>query len=160
MTNEIRCELELRADDDRTGPGRLSGVLMRYGDKGQHGREVFNRGALSWPEDGVILNDAAQPAAQPIVRFVPVVDGDEVRVDVDLPDTQRGRDAATMVRGGTLRGLSVEFRSQRERMRGGIREISGAVLVRAGLVDDPSYGGSTVEVRADAEGAALPRVWL
>ena len=159
MRNEIRCSVEVRDDDDRTGPGRLSGVLMRYGDKGQHGREVFTRGALAWPEGGVILNEQHNRQA-PIVRFVPVVDGDEVRVDVDLPDTQRGRDAATMVRDGTLRGLSVEFRAQREGMRGGIREISGAVLVRAGLVDDPSYGGSTVEVRADAEGVALPRVWL
>ena len=154
---EIRCAVELRDDADRTGPGRLSGVLMRYGDKGQHGREVFNRGALSWPEGGVVLN-MQHDRAQPIVRFAPVADGDEVRVDVDLPDTQRGRDAATMVRDGTLRGLSVEFRSQREGMRGGIREISGAVLVRAGLVDDPSYGGSTVEVRADEE--APRRVWL
>ena len=159
MTNEIRCPLELRADEDRAGPGRLSGVLMRYGDKGQHGREVFTRGALSWPEGGVVLN-MQHDRMQPIVRFVPVADGDEVRVDVDLPDTQRGRDAATMVRDGTLRGLSVEFRAQREGMRGGTREISGAVLVRAGLVDDPSYGGSTVEVRADGAGAALPRVWL
>ena len=156
---EIRCSVEFRDDADRAGPGRLSGVLMRYGDKGQHGREVFTRGALSWPDGGVILN-MQHDRAQPIVRFAPVADGDEVRVDVDLPDTQRGRDAATMVRDGTLRGLSVEFRSQREGMRGGIREISGAVLVRAGLVDDPSYSGSTVEVRADAEGAALPRVWL
>ena len=131
---------------------------MRYGDKGQHGREVFTRGALSWPEGGVVLN-MQHDRAQPIVRFAPVADGDEVRVDVDLPDTQRGRDAATMVRDGTLRGLSVEFRSQREGMNsGGIREISGAVLVRAGLVDDPSYGGSTVEVRADEE--APRRVWL
>ena len=158
MTTEIRCAIEVRDDADRAGPGRLSGVLMRYGDQGQHGREVFTRGALSWPDDGVILNEQHNRQA-PIVRFVPVEDGDEVRVDCAIPDTQRGRDAMTMVRDGTLRGLSVEFRSLREGMRGGIREISGAVLVRAGLVDDPSYPGSTVEVRADAD-AALPRVWL
>ena len=131
---------------------------MRYGDPGQHGREVFARGSLTWPADGVILNEQHNRQA-PIVRFVPAVDGDEVRVDVDLPDTQRGRDAATMVRDGTLRGLSVEFQSEREGMRGGVREISGAVLVRAGLVDDPSYPGSTVEVRAD-DAAPLRRVWL
>ena len=155
---EIRCALDLRADDDRAGPGRLTGVLMRYGDAGMHGREVFTRGALSWPDGGIVLNEQHNRQA-PIVRFVPIDDGDEVRIDVPLPDTQRGRDAATSVQNGTLRGASVEFRSQREGMRGGVREISGAVLVRAGLVDDPSYGGSTVEVRADA-GADLRRVWL
>ena len=158
MKNQIRCALELRADDDRGGPGRLSGVLMRYGDPGQHGREVFRAGALTWPADGVILNEQHNRQA-PIVRFVPAVDGDEVRVDVELPDTQRGRDAATSVRNGTLRGLSVEFRSTSDGIVRGIREISGAVLVRAGLVDDPSYPGSTVEVRAD-DAAPLRRVWL
>ena len=158
MTTEIRCALDLRADADRGGPGRLTGVLMRYGDAGQHGREVFARGALSWPDGGIVLN-MQHDRTQPIVRFVPVDDGDEVRIDAQLPDTAAGRDAAVMVRNGTLRGASVEFRSEREGMRGGIREISGAVLVRAGLVDDPSYPDSTVEVRADAN-PARRRVWL
>ena len=158
MNTEIRCAVELREDADRGGPGRLSGVLMRYGDAGQHGGEVFRSGALSWPQGGVVLNEQHNRQA-PIVRFVPTIDGDEVRIDVDLPDTQRGRDAAVMVRNGTMRGVSVEFRAQRQRFAGGRREIDAALLVRAGLVDDPSYGDSTVEVRSDA-GEPLPRVWL
>lgn len=158
MTTEIRCAVELRADPDRGGPGRLRGVLMRYGSPGVHGREVFARGALTWPEGGIVLN-MQHDRTQPIVRFVPEADGDDVRIDVDLPDTGRGRDAATMVRNGTMRGLSVEFRSTSDGIVRGIREISGAVLVRAGLVDDPSYPGSTVEVRAD-DAAPLRRVWL
>ena len=151
--NEIRCALELRADDDRGGPGRLSGVLMRYGEVATDRPERFRAGALSWPDDGVILNEQHNRMA-PIVRFVPTVEGDEVRVDVDLPDTQRGRDAATMVRNGTMKGLSVEFRAKAHGMVGGVREIAGAVLV-----DDPSYGGSTVEVRA-GDDLPLRRVWL
>ena len=35
----------------------------------------------------------------------------------DLPDTVRGRDAATMVHNGSLRGLSVEFNSEMEGRR-------------------------------------------
>ena len=159
MNTEIRCAVELRDDADRGGPGMLSGVLMRYGDSGQHGREVFRAGALSWPDGGVVLNEQHNRQA-PIVRFVPTVDGDEVRIDVPLPDTQRGRDAAVMVRNGTMRGVSVEFRAQRAGMVSGRREIAAALLVRAGLVDDPSYGDSTVEVRAGDADAPLPRVWL
>ena len=97
MRTEIRCKVELREDDTLESPGRVIGTLLRYGDSGQHGREVFLSGALSWPEDGVVLNEQNNRQA-PIIRFVPTVEGDEVRVDVALPDTQRGRDAATSVR--------------------------------------------------------------
>ena len=106
MKTEIRCKVELREDATLASPGRVTGTLLRYGDPGQQGREVFQAGALSWPEEGVVLNEQHNRQA-PIVRFVPTVEGNEVRVDVELPDTQRGRDAATSVRNGTLRGLSV-----------------------------------------------------
>ena len=72
---------------------------------------------------------------------------DAVLFDFSLPDTMRGRDAATSVRNGTLTGLSIEFRSLQEGRRDGLRIITQARLLAAGLVDSPSYGGSTVEVR-------------
>ena len=155
MKTEIRCKVELREDATLASPGRVTGTLLRYGDPGQQGREVFLTGALSWPEEGVVLNEQHNRQA-PIVRFVPTVEGNEVRVDVDLPDTQRGRDAATSVRNGTLRGLSVEFHAIKARMVNGVRRISEAALVTGGLVDDPSYSGSTVEVR----GAGQTETWL
>ena len=63
-------------------------------------------------------------------------------VSVPLPDTAAGRDAATEIRGGLMRGLSVEFRVVKQRYVQGIREIEAAILRGAGLVDSPSYGGS------------------
>ena len=45
---------------------------------------------------------------QAIKRFSPYVEGAELRVDFPLPPTQRGRDAAYMVRDGTYTGLSME----------------------------------------------------
>ena len=76
---------------------------------------------------------------------------------VDRPDTRAGRDAATEVRAKLLRGLSVEFRALADAHVGGLREIRRGVLVRAGLVDAPSYTGSTVEVRHRGRGR---RLWL
>ena len=76
-------------------------------------------------------------------------------VDVQLPDTVDGRDAATMVRNRTLRGLSVEFVAADEGFVGGIREIRQARLLAAGLVDDSSYL-TKVEVRARPR----RRLWL
>ena len=50
-----------------------------------------------------------------------------------------------MVRDGTLRGLSVEFQSQAEGLRDGLRDVKRARLTAAALVDDGDYG--SVEVR-------------
>ena len=97
--------------------------------------------------------------AQPIARVVPEVRGDEVVIDAVLPATQRARDAATMIREGVFRGLSVEFSGARASNVGGVRVIESARLVGAGLVDDPSYTGSRVDVRSKGKARAR-RVWL
>ena len=97
--------------------------------------------------------------AAPILRFEPVVDGREVRIDAALPDTTRGRDAAVMIRAGTMRGLSIEFRSLDEGLRGELREIRRARLHAAALVDDPAYRGS-LEVRGSARPSGRLPLWL
>ena len=71
-------------------------------------------------------------------------------IDVALPNTTAGRDAAENVRQGVLTGLSVEFRSEAEGKRGPLREIRRALLGAAGLVDTASYKASTVEVQGRA----------
>ncbi len=155
---ELRCAIELRADDARESPGRIVGTLVTYGERAGDRAELFTPGALTWPDGGVILNEQHNRQA-PIMRFVPTVEGRQVRIDAALPDTQRGRDAATMVRNGTFTGLSVEFRARREtRSAGGVREIHAAELGGAGLVDSPSYRGSSVEVRH--KGRRRRRLWL
>ena len=119
---------------------------------------MFTRGSLEWPEKGIVITRQHDRNA-PIVRAVPFLVGDEVRIDVALPDTSAGRDAATDVREGLFTGLSVEFRSVKEGRRGGLREIRQAFAPRAGLVDSPSYSGSVVQVRERGEGGRR-RVWL
>ncbi|MDE0456258.1 MAG: hypothetical protein OXI15_03095 [Chromatiales bacterium] len=145
MIDEIRCELEFRADATRGSPGRIVGTLLTYEERARDRAELFATGALEWPDDGIILNEQHNRQA-PIMRFLPEVRGAAVVIDAPLPDTSRGRDAATMVRNGTLRGLSVEFRSLEEDRAGGVRRIRRARLGGAGLVDSGSYG-NRVEVR-------------
>ena len=154
MTDEIRCAVELRASD--ASPGRLSGVLLTYGERAADRPELFEPGALAWPSNGIVLRRQHSRAA-PIARIVPEVRGDQVVLDAELPDTAAGRDAAAEIRGGLLAGLSVEFRATRERMAGGVRRIGHALLTGAGLVDSPAYAGSTVEVR---QRTGRRRVWL
>ena len=72
--DELRCALEWRADESRTGPGRLIGRLIEYETRAKDRPEVFAAGALTWPADGVILN-LSHDRRQPLVRFVPEVRG-------------------------------------------------------------------------------------
>lgn len=155
MADEIRCSVELREDDTRQSPGRLSGVLLTYGERAGDRAELFETGALRWPDNGIVLRRQHQRGA-PIMRVVPEVRGAQVIVDAPLPDTQAGRDAAAEIRAGLMTGLSVEFRATAQRFAGGVRRITAALLNGAGLVDSPSYSGSAVEVRARAR----RRLWL
>ena len=58
-----------------------------------------------------------------------------------------------------MRGLSVEFKALRARMVSGVRRIASANAGCRGLVDDPSYSGSTVEVRDKGQTETWLRPW-
>ena len=154
MKSEIRCAIELREDDTRRSPGRLFGVLLTYGERAADRLERFARGALSWPDNGIVLRRQHARAA-PIMRVIPERRGAALVIDAPLPDTQAGRDTAAEIRAGLFRGLSIEFQADRERHAGGERLIEAGRLTGAGLVDAPSYSGSRVEVRGRRR-----RLWL
>ena len=146
VMDEIRCALEWREDESRQSPGTLSGILLVYEKRASDRPEMFSRGALYWPDTGIIINEQHDRKSA-VVRTVPIVDGDVVRIDQPLPDTQRGRDLATSIRNGTYTGLSTEFFSEQETRQGNLRVIKRARLGGAAVVDTPSYGDSLVEVR-------------
>ena len=159
--DQLLCEVRFE-DDGRDSPGRLTGTLVTYLEVARDRPELFIRGALDWEDGGIVINEMHNRQA-PIVRAVPFLDGDALRIDVALPDTQRGRDTASAMRqeNPLYTGLSVEFNALAEGRRGNLREIRRAKLVRAGLVDRGAYGGSTVEVRAEGTSARRRvHLWL
>ena len=145
--DELRMKIEVREDEDRMGPGRLFGVLMKYGERASDRAEVFEAGSLTWPTSGVVLNRQHERRS-PIMRVTPILVGDEVRIDEQIIDTTAGRDCAVEIRSGLLTGLSVEFRATAQTIVGGVRRITAAALSAAAIVDSPSYSGAAVEVRA------------
>ena len=158
----LTIPLEFRADETRQSPGLLAGILMAYGSKASDRPETFEQGAFHWRESGIVIREQHNREA-PIVRAIPYLEGKELRISIPLPNTSRGRDAATNMRGPNplYGGLSVEFNSEQETRRDGLRVITRAFLDGAGLVDNPSYLTSTVEVRK--EQAVAPRsiyAWL
>ena len=159
---ELACEIRYEVDQSRQSPGRLRGVIIRYEMQAGDRKEVVSRNAFHWRDGGIVINDQHRRESA-IVRATPFLQGDDLMVDVALPDTQAGRDAATNVRDGVLTGLSVEMAVESEGRRGSLREIRRARLVRAGLVDDPSYRESKVEVRGHVKNWQLDRemlLWL
>ena len=156
MPDSLLCEIRYELDESRQSPGRLLGTLLTYEVRAKDRPEIFIRGALVWPENGITLN-LQHDRRQLIARTLPFLDGDEVKISTQLPDTGMGRDVATMVREKIITGLSAEFYAQEEGRRGLLREIRRATLQAAGLVDAPSYGGSKVEVRSQS---GRRRYWL
>ena len=157
MKDEIRCAIECREDETRSGPGRIVGRILTYGERAIDRPELFEPGALTWPSDGVVLNRQHARGA-PIMRVQPTQVGDELRIDQALPDTVAGRDAATEIRSGLMRGLSVSFQAGRQSFARGVRHIQSATMTAVGLVDSPSYD-APVEVRARVQGRRYRRVW-
>lgn len=145
MDSEIRCAIEIR-EGDPGRPPRLVGILLRYRERAADRPERFEAGALKWPHNGVVLR-RQHNRAEPVMRVIPETRGSEVIIDTEVPDTRSGRDTISEIRSGLFRGLSVEFRSTGEQFRNGERVITSALLTGAGLVDEPSYAGSRVEVR-------------
>ena len=157
MKDEIRCAVEFREDETRRGPGRLVGRILTYGQRAKDRPELFEPGALTWPSEGVVLNRQHARGA-PIMRVLPTQVDDELRIDQPLPDTAAGRDAATEIRSGLMRGLSVSFQAGRQSFARGVRRIQSATMTAVGLVDSPSYD-APVEVRARVQGRRHRRLW-
>ena len=146
MDDSLLVEVRFVADETRQSPGRLTGTLLTYGERARDRAEVWLPGSASWPDNGFVINQQHNRQS-PIVRAIPFVDGNEIKIDAKLPNNTAGRDAAENVREGILTGLSVEFRQPVARMVQGVREIRQAFIEAAGLVDLASFPGSGVEIR-------------
>ena len=152
---EIRCAVEIREDESRQSPGRLTGTLIQTGRVAGDRREVFTPGSIRWPANGIRL--LAEHRGRMVGRFQPIEDGSEIRIDYPLPDTALGREVAAEVRAGRKAGMSVEFFATDEAQVQGVREVRGALVDAAAVVESPAYDQARVEVRGRAGGR---RVWL
>ena len=157
---QLLIPLEFRQDETRESPGFLSGVLMTYGTRASDRPELFEQGAFYWPDNGIVIR-RQHDRQNPIIRVQPYVEGRELKVAGPLLNDTMGRDIAVAMQGPNplYSGLSVEFRAEKETRRGGLRVVQRALLGGAGLVDSPSYKGSTVEVREESGLFVARRVW-
>ena len=100
----------------------------------------------------MILNshhERARPLARTAGGGLQLVDTEtELTIRAELPQTTEADDVLALVRSGVLRGLSIEFSSQAERLEEvDLRIVERAKLSAISVVDRPQYQDSTVQAR-------------
>ena len=149
---EHTAVVEFRAVTGRT----VTGPVVNYGEQSRDRAERFSPGAFTSRENPLVLDvqhDPAIVAATTEDGTLTVTDGPRaLEVRAELKDARQGEPGSgplEMVRRGALRGLSAAFHAIDEhRADDGTRVVTKAHLVRVGLVDQGSYPGSRVELRA------------
>ena len=143
-----RRAFEFRAEGDPSSAPVLVGTVIPYGERaiiGGRFSEEFTAGGVQL---GDVVANVMHVRERPLARLgtgLTLTDGDRaLTARLELPDTQEGRDTATLVRQGVLKGFSAEFRAIRDRWEGTHRVIEAARLNGLGVVDSPAYAGAVV----------------
>ena len=152
---------ELRLEPE----GVLTGVVVRYGDQARlpWGTERFQAGAFGdlAAVDATlnVLHDRARPLARTGGAGLELLDGaDALELRAQLPETREAEDVVRLIKAGVLRGLSLEFAAEADRMEGGTRIVERARVLGVAVVDRPAYPDSQVSARGAVR--RPPKVYL
>lgn len=155
----------LEAVEFRGDPGHIvaAGVAMRYGAKskpiGGQFREVFTARSLTKTisEQDILAcdeHDERRYLGRSSVGTLRLIDDeDALRYEIDIPDTMVGRDVATLMERGDLRGCSVAFRAIRGKVDWAkdddgmaLRTVREARLRHIATTVTPAYSDSTADL--------------
>ena len=147
MAERFYAGLECRAD------GRmLVGPALRYGEVSASHRERFEPGAFALDDGKTRWLDVGHDRQIIIAHTdgggLELNDtGDALEVRATLAEIPPADAAIEGIKLGLLRGFSIEFFAREETDVDGVRVIGKADLAGVGLVKNPSYRGSTAEMR-------------
>lgn len=160
-----RPERRSAALEVRAKGRRLEGYAALFGAEARMGAvtETIRRGAfaatLASRRDVLALadHDPARVLARTRSGTLRLAeDGRGLAFDLDLPDTQAGRDVLALAERGDLGGMSFGFvvSAGGEAWEGRRRELRAVDLLEVSVVSAwPAYDGTTVEARARGAGA-------
>ena len=164
--SEGNMKTEFRFCEVRREGRVLAGKAITYGDVASvgSGRERFVPGAFGSLADADVLLNVQHDRARPLARTggggLTLTDSAAaLEVRAELPASASADETLALVAAGVLRGFSIEFVAQRERMESGVRVLLAARLVNIGVVDRPAYSQSTVAARAEDEAAREWERW-
>ena len=132
----------------QSGERVIEGTALKYGDIADlyFGKERFLPGAFSYGD--VILNVQHQrdrPLARTDGGGLEIINTREkLSIKATLPLTTEANDTLELIKGGVLRGLSIEFVPEEEIKIDGVNEIRKATLHGIAVVDTPAYPDSLI----------------
>ena len=130
---------------------RLIGTALKYGDVSPSHRERFEPGSMIM--GGTLWLDYQHDATRILAHTenggLTLRDTESaLNIEAVLPQIPLADKAPAEVRSGVLKGFSIEFTANSERVDDDVRVIERASLAGIGLVQSPSYQQSKVEARA------------
>ena len=158
-------KIERREAEIRAGEGReLVGLALPYAVETRigAGRERFEPGAVRSTGEAVLNlhHRGDRPLAREPATLTLESRADGLHMRALLPETKEADDALALVRSGVLTGISVEFHSERETMRGGVRIISAATVSGLALVTRAAYPTTAIEARESGPAPVLVPSWV
>ena len=153
MTERRGYEIELRAKGRR-----LEGYAALFGTEARLAtmRETIAPGAFAASLGGgsdilaLVDHDPARVMARTRSGTLRLAeDSRGLAFDLDVPDTQAGRDVLALAERGDLGGMSFGFTATDERMNGDLRELRAVTLFEISVVCGwPCYDGTVVQARS------------
>ena len=154
------------------GPPKVIGTVIRYGDTtqvtGMDGRKFTERvasgafGAVGGRRDiiATLHHDRNKLLGRTGGGGLKLTDSpEELRFELELPDTTDGRDAEELIRGRRITGASVSMMVNYDDVdldaASRAYTIQRAHLNAFGLVDVPAFGDSRIEMRSLDEAVAV-----
>ena len=147
--NRMERKLEYRFAPVELDGRTLTGIAVPWDSigNGPLGKERFLRGAFGPPDRFPDFNLTKQHnrslAVSADLRFSDSPSG--LKVSTTIAKTALGADTLVEIREGILRGFSLEFFAEKERMEKNVRVISKATFVGLSLVDHPAYTDAKIE---------------
>ena len=145
----------------------LSGVALKYGDTAKlpWARERIDPGAFGDLSRADVILNSMHNRAIPLARTggggLELIDtAESLQIRASLPETTACNDVLSLVRAKVLRGLSIEFRADKEAWTQSekLRTIMRARLMAIAIVDQPAYPQSTIDaMRAKYPSQEPPR---
>ncbi len=160
MTMERRAlvrPIEIRAGDEQRTVAGYAAVFGNAADIGGQFREIIAPGAfrdaVSSDVRALIDHDSGRVIGRTTAGTLRLSEDDVgLAVEIDLPDTQDGRDLATLISRGDISGMSFGFVVTRQQWdeTGDIptRTIEAVDLREVSAVAFPAYDGTSIAMRA------------
>lgn len=161
---DLTLDFELRKADDSSGPGILAGyaaVFNSWSEPLGWFREIIRAGAFKDSlESGadvraLVNHDTGRIIGRNKAGTLRVSEDNRgLKIEIDLPDTQDGRDLATSVTRGDITGMSFGFEVKKDRWTRNKddeleeRELLEIELFEVSAVPFPAYPDTTLAKRS------------